>query len=337
MREPAFWWQPPSWQSRLLVPFGMLYGAVTAWRMRREGEACGLPVICVGNYHLGGAGKTPLVIALIGLLREMGERPVVLSRGYGGRMHGPVLVTDKHDARDVGDEPILIAHVAPIVVARDRIAGAARARAIGASVVIMDDGLQNPALRKDLTIVVTGGRRGIGNGAVFPAGPLRAPLSVQIPRTDLLMVVGDGDGAGHTCESVASRGVPVLHAGFRAHEASLAALGGRRVFAFAGIGDPERFFETLRSSGIDVVRSRNFPDHHPYTIEEIERLLVQATEEKLIAVTTEKDMMRLRAAAATHADLNIQAFAVTLDLPERGRLREIVADTLKSFRSSEGL
>lgn len=302
--------------------------------MKQEGREAGVPVICIGNYHLGGAGKTPLAIHLIGLLREMGEKPVVLSRGYGGRMHGPVLVTDKHTARDVGDEPVMLSRIVPVVVSRDRVAGAERARAIGASVIVMDDGFQNPSLRKDLSIVVIGGRRGVGNGAVFPAGPLRAPLDLQTSRTDVLIVVGPGPGADGVIEMVKRRGVPVLRAQTRPHESSLAVLRGRRVLAFAGIGDPERFFDTLRAGGVDVVRTHPFPDHHAYTLEEIQSVLGQTAQEQLLAVTTEKDIVRLRD-VVSHVERNIHAFAVTLEIDEADRLRAMISGALKSFRASK--
>ncbi len=177
MREPAFWYRPPSLLSRLLLPLGAIYGQVAAWRMRSGGFDAGIPVICVGNYHTGGAGKTPAVLALTKLLRELGETPVVLSRGYGGKWRGPVKVDSvRHIAANVGDEPLMLAQTVAVVIARDRIGGIALARSQGASVILMDDGFQNPAIAKDAAIIVIDGDRGLGNGGVFPAGPLRAPL-----------------------------------------------------------------------------------------------------------------------------------------------------------------
>jgi tetraacyldisaccharide 4'-kinase len=295
-------------------------------------------VICVGNYHVGGAGKTPFVMVLVELLKELGENPFVLSRGYGGKLRGPVLVKAPHDASDVGDEPLLLSRAAPVVVARDRLAGALRARELGASVIVMDDGFQSPALRKDMSIVVIDSGRGIGNGGVFPAGPLRAPLDVQIARTDALVVVGQGRGAGGVAGKVAARGAPVWHARFRPDEGSLGALRGQRVLAFAGIGDPERFFRTLRNNGIDVARTRVFDDHHLYSIEEIEQLTAEAAAEQLVLVSTEKDMVRLGGEGGVLASLrrNIQAFAVTLDLAERDALRALVVKTLTSTSPRAG-
>ena len=149
MREPGFWHRP-SWISLLLMPLGALYGLVAGWRLQREGFDAGVPVLCVGNYHVGGAGKTPAVLALTRLLRELGETPVVLSRGYGGRLRGPVMVDAvRHAASDIGDEPLMLARSVKVTVARDRVAGIALARSQGASVILMDDGFQNPAIAKD--------------------------------------------------------------------------------------------------------------------------------------------------------------------------------------------
>src|SRR6202021_2047684 len=184
MREPAFWYRPHSWISRLLMPLGALYGLVAGQRLLRQGFNAGIPVLCVGNYHVGGAGKTPTVLALARVLRDLGETPVVLSRGYGGRLHGPIQVDRaRHVAADVGDEPLMMAASVAVVVARDRIAGVALARSQRASVILMDDGFQNPALVKDASLIVIDASRGLGNACVFPAGPLRAPLRPQLDRT----------------------------------------------------------------------------------------------------------------------------------------------------------
>ncbi len=263
MREPAFWHRPSSWTSHLLRPLGTLYGAVAAQRLQRKGFDAGIPVLCVGNYHLGGAGKTPAVLALAKLLRELGESPVVLSRGYGGRLRGPVMVDPaRHGAADVGDEPLMLASYLPVAVARDRVDGVALARSQRASMILMDDGFQNPAIAKDASLIVIDANRGVGNGEVFPAGPLRAPLPPQIARTDALIVVGEGTGSKAIAAEIATRGGLVLVAHLKPEAQALARLAGKRVLAFAGIGDPARFFRTLRSHGVEVVRERAFADHH---------------------------------------------------------------------------
>ena len=336
MREPAFWHRPPSLISLLLTPLGALYGLVAGQRMQRAGFDAGIPVICVGNYHVGGAGKTPAVLALTNLLRDLGETPVVLSRGYGGRLRGPILVDPaRHQAADVGDEPLMLARTVPVVVARDRIGGVALAKSQGATVILMDDGFQNPAIAKDVSLIVIDGDRGLGNGRVFPAGPLRAPLSPQLARTDALIVVGDGSAAAPVAAAIAAQHKPVLSAHLRADQAAVQSLRGKRVLAFAGIGDPDRFFRTLRGCGIEVVAERAFPDHHPFSENEIAALIAEARRNSLMLVTTEKDMVRLRRDREEASD--IVAFPVTLEFDDAALFRKFVANRLfqareKNFR-----
>jgi len=334
MHEPDFWYRPSSWMSRLLMPLAAIYGAIAGHRLQREGVDAGIPVLCVGNYHVGGAGKTPTVLALAKLLRDLDETPVVLSRGYGGRLQGPVTVDpDRHGAADVGDEPLMLARTISVVVARDRLDGVALARSQGATVIVMDDGFQNPAVAKDASLIVIDAQRGLGNGCVIPAGPLRAPLLPQIARTDALIVVGDGAGAGEVAAAVTARGKPVLSANLKANDASIASLAGKRVAAFAGIGDPNRFFRTLRASGIEVVLEQAFADHHAFSQSEIETLIAQATREALTLVTTEKDLARLRGREGLpDRAREIVAFAVTLEIDGVAELRKLVSEWLFKAR-----
>jgi tetraacyldisaccharide 4'-kinase len=334
MREPAFWYRPPSWISRLLMPLGALYGLVAGQRLQRQGFDAGIPVLCVGNYHVGGAGKTPAVLALARVLRDLGETPVVLSRGYGGRLHGPIQVDPaRHVADDVGDEPLMMAGSVAVVVARDRIAGVALARSQRASVILMDDGFQNPAITKDASLIVIDASRGLGNACVFPAGPLRAPLRPQLDRTDALIVIGDGTAAGAVAAAIAARERPVLSARLKPDDASLASLGGKRVLAFAGIGDPARFFRTLGASGLEVVAKRAFADHHPYSKSEIEQLTAEAKRGALTLVTTEKDLARLRSGEGVPSwARDIVPFAVTLAFEDAAQLRKFVSGCLFKAR-----
>jgi len=337
MREPAFWHRPSSWISRLLMPLGAIYGLVAGWRLRREGFDAGIPVICVGNYHVGGAGKTPTVLALAKVLRDLGETPIVLSRGYRGRLRGPIKVDPaRHAAVDVGDEPLMLTRAVPVVVARDRLSGVALARSQGASVILMDDGFQNPAIAKDVSLIVIDGDRGLGNGRVLPAGPLRAPLPPQLARTDALVVIGDGRAAEAVAAAIAARGRPVLSAHLNADDASVASLRDKRVLAFAGIGDPSRFFRTLRASGIAVVAERAFADHHPFSQGEIETLIAQARHDALTLVTTEKDLARLRTAEGLPCwAKDIVPFAVTLEFDDAAKLRKFVSERLFKAREKK--
>jgi tetraacyldisaccharide 4'-kinase len=334
MREPGFWHGPASFNAHLLKPLAALYGAVAAQRLRRKGLRAGIPVLCVGNYHVGGAGKTPTVLALAKLLRDLGETPVVLSRGYGGELRGPVRVDPaRHAASDVGDEPLMLACVLPVVVSRKRAEGVPLARAHGATVILMDDGFQSPAIVKDASLIVIDSERGLGNGQVFPAGPLRAPLRPQLARTDALIIVGNGNAAAAVAAEITAQGKPVLRAHLKPDEAMVAQLRSKRVLAFAGIGDPARFFNTLRASGVEVVMQRAFADHHAYSQAEIESLIADAKRDGLTLVTTEKDLARLR-----HRDSlpdwarEIVAFGVTLEFDDAAPLRKFVADRLFKAR-----
>jgi tetraacyldisaccharide 4'-kinase len=331
MREPAFWYRPRSPKSHLLSPLGALYGAITARRMARKGFDAGIPVICVGNYHVGGAGKTPTVLALAKLLRALGETPVVLSRGYGGRLHGPVMVDrERHTAADIGDEPSMMARDVPVAVARDRLDGVALAKSQGATVILMDDGFQNPTLLKDTSLIVIDSERGLGNGKVFPAGPLRAPLKPQLARTDALVLIGDGHAADGVAAEISARDKPVLHARLKPEAASVARLLGKPVFAFAGIGDPERFFRTLRAGGIEVARTRPFADHHMFSRDELAALAADAEREQLTLVTTEKDFARLRGADGLPE--GIVPFAVQLEFDDPTALKQLISDHLYKAR-----
>ena len=324
VRDPGFWWRPRSWPSLVLAPLAWVYGAIAAFRLRQHGAAIGIPVICVGNYTLGGAGKTPTVIALVELLRGEGERPFVLSRGYGGGLKGPVLVdAARHSAADVGDEPLLLAAAAPVVVSADRVAGARLAVERGASIIVMDDGFQNPSLVKQLSLIVIDAARGLGNGMVFPAGPLRAPLDDQLERTDGLLVIGNGSATDGVAAAMIHRDKPVLRARLVADAADVALLKGKPVLAFAGIGDPEKFFATLRGCGIQVAAVKSFADHHVFSAGELAMLRAEARERGLTLVTTAKDLARLGAAG-----VDITALKVALVLEDQGALRSVVVRAL---------
>jgi tetraacyldisaccharide 4'-kinase len=262
---------------------------------------------------------------------------VVLSRGYGGKWRGPVKVDpERHVAANVGDEPLMLALTVPVVIARDRVGGVALARSQGASVILMDDGFQNPAIAKDAALIVIDGDRGLGNGKVFPAGPLRAPLPPQLARTDALIVIGDGSAARAVAAAIAAAAKPVLSAHLKPDGASLEALGGKRVLAFAGIGDPGRFFRTLRGAGVDVARERVFADHHPFSPDEIEALIAEARRGGLTLVTTEKDLARLRGSAWDQSPArDIAAFKVTLEFDDAARLRSFVTDRLFKAREKK--
>lgn len=294
-RAPGFWAQnPPTALARLLSPFGAALGALAMRRLSRQGERADMPVICVGNPVAGGAGKTPTALAIAALLQARGETPAFLSRGYGGTLKGPVQVDPaRHGAAEVGDEPLLLAARAPTVVARSRPEGARLAAALGASVIVMDDGFQNPGLHKDLSVLVVDAGAGVGNGLCLPAGPLRAPLAAQLARSQALILIGEGSPGDAVAEEAICAGLPVHRARLVPDATAAAALAGRRVLAFAGIGRPQKFADSLRELGVAQVELVEFPDHHSYSERDAEALLTRAEREGLLLVTTEKDRARL--------------------------------------------
>jgi len=292
MRAPEFWAHDGA-LPQLLVPAALLYrfgGSIKRAFVRTQRAP--VPIVCVGNLTLGGAGKTPVALAIADRLLARGRRVHFLTRGYGGRARGPLRVDpDRHDARDVGDEALLLARAAPTWVGGNRPRSAAAAVAAGADVLVMDDGFQNPSLAKDLSLVVIDLDGGFGNRRVFPAGPLREPLAEGLRRAQALVLIGRGEAP------VAERsggGLPVLRARLVAAD-STQTLRGRRVAAFAGIGRPAKFFDTLGQVGAHVVVRRAFPDHYRYSAEDIMAFCEEAAVHKAEPVTTEKDYVRLDA------------------------------------------
>jgi len=334
MRAPGFYYRPPGLAAFLLLPFAMIYGAAAGWLMGRPGARASVPVICVGNPTLGGAGKTPTALAIARLLAAMGERPVFLSRGYGGSNRRPMLVDlAMHTAREVGDEPLLLAGEFPTVVARDRAAGAALASAQGASVIVMDDGFQNPSLSKDLSLLVVDAATGIGNGDVFPAGPLRAPLHAQLAFAHGVVRVGRGEASSFVEAQAKAAGLKIFAAGLAPDPQVAAKLKGRKLLAFAGIGRPEKFFATLHSIGAVVSEVREFADHHRYSAAEAQELLKIAKSGALTLATTEKDLARMKGNAALD-ELAAQSTAlpVRLEFEDGESVRKLLGRALKQRR-----
>nr|WP_211106046.1 tetraacyldisaccharide 4'-kinase [Nitrospirillum iridis] len=302
----------------MLGPLGALYAAGA--RHRQVGatpQPAGIPVICVGNLVAGGAGKTPLAEAVMRRLRARGIDAQYLSRGYGGRLRGPLRVDPaQHRAADVGDEPLLLSASAPAWISADRLAGARAARDGGAQAVVMDDGFQNPALAKDLSLLVVDGGAGFGNGRVIPAGPLREDLADGLRRAHGVVIVGaDRLDARRTVATLAPA-LPVLTARLVPDPAVAARLSGHPVLAFAGIGRPQKFFDTCLELGLSVAERVFFPDHHPYTREEIARLLDRAAAIGATPLTTQKDWVRLPA----EAQARVTALPVVLRFDNDGAL-----------------
>ncbi len=320
MRTPAFWYGAPGTASALLAPAAGLYALGArlknqfAWAYRAD-----VPVICVGNLVAGGAGKTPVALALASLLK--GRKLAFLSRGYGGSEAGPVQVEAyRHRADEVGDEPLLLARAATTWVSRNRATGARAAAAAGAEIIIMDDGFQNPSLEKDFSLIVVDGATGFGNGRLIPAGPLREPVGVGLERADAVVIVGD-DKTGIAANLrpgfpvLASRLTPTPDADFVA---------GKRVVAIAGIGRPEKFFATLVEMGCTVAAHHAFADHHRYTTDEIMHICAEAAALDATPVTTEKDWVRLP--QPTRA--MVQTVPVTLEWQDEAQMRALLGRVL---------
>ena len=306
MKAPGFWWRDGPLPA-LLSPLAALYGWEAARRMERPAPRASVPVICVGNPTVGGVGKTPLALALARAAIGMGHRPGFLTRGYGGGGGATRIVAEYDDARDVGDEPLLLARVAPVAVGADRATGARLLADAGCDLLIMDDGFQSRRLDPDLALLLVDGARGVGNGHVLPAGPLRAPLDAQLARADALVVVETGRGCEGAAEAEAAareRGVEVI--GARIAPVDGGAFRGRRVVAASGLGDPDRFVAMLTAGGAEIVARRDFPDHHPFTDADLADLRALAAKHGAGIVTTSKDAARL-AGRLPHEVLEIEA------------------------------
>lgn len=299
MKAPGFWYRAPGREAAVLTPLGWLYDlGGRLRRLRTLPLDPGPPVICVGNLVAGGAGKTPVALALATLLLDRGITPHLLTRGYGGRLKGPVRVAPgRHDADDVGDEPLLLAEAAPTWVARDRAAGALAAAAAGAQAIVLDDGFQNPALGYRLALVVVDGSVGFGNGRMIPAGPLREPVARGLGRASALVMVGCDRTELETelvrRTAVTGHALPLFQARLTPDPGVAASLRGQRLLAFAGIGRPEKFFETCRALDAELVGTAPFPDHHRYRPADVATLLARARALNAVPVTTAKDGVRL--------------------------------------------
>ena len=294
LKAPKFWQKENTFLGKLLSPLSRIY----AWGVRRRVKKAQpyearIPVICIGNLVMGGVGKTPLAVSVAEYFKMNGMKPFFLTRGYGGGLSNILADPDKHTAVQTGDEALLLAQVAPTIVDADRARGAKKAEAMGADVIVMDDGFQNHQLHKTLSLVVFDGRFGFGNGKVFPAGPLREPLEDGLNRANAFVVVGkDVSGVKEWIDGKFST-LPFIGMHIEQDKEEIDSLTGKKVFAFAGIGYPEKFFDMLKENGCDIVKARAFADHHPYNDLEIAEMIAEAEALDAVLVTTSKDGVRI--------------------------------------------
>lgn len=342
LEEPRWWYADRlHWKARALAPASSLYGWIGCRRMARPPlYRSKLPVLCAGNFTAGGTGKTPLSLVMAGIVRDLGREPVFLTRGYGGSIAGPAAIdTHTATAQEAGDEPLLLARLAPAVIARDR-AGGARfidERFGPSSVILMDDGFQNPAIAKDFTIVAVDVRRLFGNGRCIPSGPLRAPLECQLPRATALLLNGpataDEERRAKDFLQQRYRG-PVIRAE-AAPSGDIKWLSGANVLAYAGIANPERFFALLEAQGARVAERRSFADHHAFGEDDARGLMASAERLGARLVTTEKDFVRLYGYAGARGELRDRSLTLPITLRFHGDGRERLAALIKAALSPQ--
>jgi len=332
MRPPEFWRADAQGRDSahalrmLLTPVSWAYAWATARRIETTiSRHASVPVICVGNFTVGGAGKTPITRAL---RAKLGAHAHTLSRGYGGSVEGPLRVTPDMSAAQVGDEPLLHASDGPAWIARDRFAGAQAAAQAGAHVIIMDDGFQNPTLAKDLCIIAVDAEYGVGNGQVFPAGPLRERLADGLARADAVIMMQPAEGGAPVATWLAGFTKPILHARL----ATTSDLPGGKLVAFAGLGRPEKFFDTLESLGADVDEAVPFADHHPYSDDDLGFLAQLAEERGARLITTEKDAARLSPAWRAR----VAVLPVTAKFDDEAALDALLAPIQSRMKAAHG-
>lgn len=332
---PPFWWGKPDWRAYALAPLSWGYGAVAGRRLlHAEPPKIAAPVLCIGNFTVGGAGKTPTAIAFAKAAKERGLHPGIVSRGYGGNYNGLHIVDPSNDsAHHVGDEPLLLARHAPVALCPDRLKSALELIERGCDFIIMDDGFQSARLHADFSLLVVDSTRGIGNGRVIPAGPLRASLTDQMRKTDALLRIGKAREADFVVRQASRAGRAIYEAQLLPSSSSDVA--GKRWLAFAGIGNPAKFFASVEQAGGSVEETRSFPDHYSYQPDDIRTLVETAKKLGLGLITTAKDHVRLATMSSVpHAFISqLAVLDVDLQFERKDALRQILDTAVERFKA----
>jgi tetraacyldisaccharide 4'-kinase len=328
---PAFWWSKPGLQAWVLAPLSWAYGKVAGNRMRGGISArAPLPVICVGNFTVGGSGKTPLALAVAKAAKAEGFKPGFITRGHGGTVKQTRLAVDTDTAATIGDEAMLLARASSVAVGADRLAGANLLAEAGCTIAIMDDGFQSRSIAIDHAMIAVDARRGIGNSFVMPSGPLRAALNVQMPFADQIIIVGEGEAGDAVVRTAARAAKPVARATLK--PGNIGRVKGKSVMAFAGIADPEKFYATLRSMGAIVSKTRSFPDHHAFTDNELRSLIDDSGD--LLLVTTEKDEVRIsdETSIGTQLKKRLLTVPVQIVMQDDAVMKRALDEAVKRFK-----
>ena len=318
MRTPSHW-QHKNLLSYALLPLGFLYAQATALRLKlKNSKSVSIPVICIGNLTAGGTGKTPTAIAIADIIQKLGKKPFFVSRGYGGSLSGVIVDNQKHTPKQVGDEPLLLAQKAGVSINADRHQAAKKAIENGAEVIIMDDGFQNPSLKKDLSFLVFDGGSGIGNAFPLPAGPLRESFAKGLKRADAAIIIGDDK----TNLQAKLKNLPVFTAKISSQSPNL---GNKPMIAFAGIGRPQKFYDSLLAENVNVVKTIDFPDHHFYTEQELNELLSFAQQQNAGLITTSKDWVKI----PPHLQPHFKVLEIFIEWEKTQALTDFIQKKLK--------
>ncbi|MET3589622.1 tetraacyldisaccharide 4'-kinase [Bartonella silvatica] len=333
---PHFWWKDKSFLRFLLTPIACIYGYFSKRRMTKQPPIIDLPVLCIGNFTCGGTGKTPVVIAFAQIAKELGFTPGIVSRGYGGTMKGVHLVDETHDsAYDVGDEALLLVQHAFVAISADRYAAAQRLKQEGCNFILMDDGFQSRRLYMDYALLVVDAMRGFGNKAVFPAGPLRVSLKTQLSLTDSVLLIGHSEKHNKISDHITGAGKPLHYAHFQ----SIASdeIVGKSFLAFAGIGNPDKFFKSIKELSGHVAQIYSYPDHYFFTNTDLQNLAQKAKAQNLWLATTAKDYVRIKTSNMQKDLKNLIIFDVKVDFSQKDFCQNLLKEVMDRFQQRVNL